>query len=80
MVFVNRDSGSHRQANQTSAVSRHEIDYLGRNFLRRRNEVSLILAVLVIDKDNHPSVAKLFKYFRYFAEFHIPSRKYKPLL
>ena len=48
-----------READQAAAVPRHEVDRLGRGHLRRDDEVALILAVVVVDQDEHPAVARL---------------------
>ena len=47
-----------RQADQSSPVGRHEIDRVGRRHLRGDDQVPLIFAVLVIDQDEHPAVAR----------------------
>ena len=36
----------------------HEVDRIGRRHLRRDDEVALVLAVLVVDQDEHPAVAR----------------------
>ena len=48
-----------RQADQAAAVLGHEVDRVGRRHLRRDDEVALILAVLVVDQDEHAAVARL---------------------
>ena|SRR6478672_9543250 len=48
-----------READETAAVPRHEIDRLRRCHLRRDDEVALILAILVVDEDEHAAVACL---------------------
>ena len=48
-----------RQADQAAAVLGHEIDRLGRRHLRRDDEIALVLAVLVVDQDEHAAVARL---------------------
>ena len=48
-----------RQADQPAAVAGHEVDRVGRRHLRRNDEVALILAVVVVDEDEHPAVAGL---------------------
>ena len=42
-----------RQADEAAAVRGHEVDGLGRHELRRHHEVALVLAVLVVDEDDH---------------------------
>ena len=48
-----------RQADQAAAVLGHEVDRVGRRHLRGDDEVALILAVLVVDQDEHAAVARL---------------------
>ena len=47
-----------RQANQASPVRGHEIDRIRRRHLRRDDQITLILAVFVVNKDEHPAVAR----------------------
>ena len=35
----------------------HEVDHLRRDFLRRDRQVSLVLAILVIDDDDHLAIS-----------------------
>ena len=46
--------GQDRHAQLPAAVRDHELDDLGRDLLGRRDEVSLVLAVLVVDDDDDP--------------------------
>ena len=48
-----------RQADQAARVAGHEVDRVGRRELRRDDQVALVLAVLVIDQDEHAAVARL---------------------
>ena len=48
-----------RQADQAAAVAGHEVDRVGGRHLRRDDEVALILAVVVVDEDEHAAVARL---------------------
>ena len=48
-----------READQAAAMLGHEVDRVGRRHLRRDDEVALILAVLVVDQDEHAAVARL---------------------
>ena len=43
----------HRQADQPAAVRRHEVDRLGRHLLGGDRQVALVLAILVVDDDDH---------------------------
>ena len=55
--------GGHRQANQSAAELRHEVDRLGRGLFRRHAEVALVLAIFVIHQDDHAAAAGLFERF-----------------
>jgi hypothetical protein len=48
-----------READQAASVLGHKIDRVGSRHLRRDDEIALILAILVIDQDEHPAVARL---------------------
>ena len=43
----------HRHADQAAAVLRHEVDRLGRDLLGRDRQVPFVLAILVVDDDDH---------------------------
>jgi hypothetical protein len=43
----------HRQADQAAPVARHEVDRLRSHLLRGDREIALVLAVLVVDDDDH---------------------------
>ena len=47
--------GGDRHADQTAAVLREEVDLLGRDEVRGEHEVAFVLAVLLIDEDDHPA-------------------------
>ena len=47
-----------RQADEAAAVGDHEIDRVGGRHLRRDDQIALIFAILVIDQDEHPAVAR----------------------
>ena len=47
----------HRQADQPAAVARHEVDRLRRHLLGRDRQVAFVLAILVVDDDDHPAGA-----------------------
>ena len=49
----------HGQADQPAPMGRHEVDHIGRGHLRRDHEVAFVLAILVIDKNEHAHVARL---------------------
>ena len=47
------------QADQPPAMRRHEVDRVRRAHLGGDDEVALVLAVLVVDEDEHPAVARV---------------------
>jgi hypothetical protein len=53
----------HREADQPAAELRHEVDRVGRRHLRGDDEVAFILAILVVDEDEHAAVARLVDQF-----------------
>jgi len=48
------DARAHREANQATSVSHHEVDGFGRDFLGRNDQITLILSMLVVHQDDHP--------------------------
>src|SRR5262249_26895951 len=48
-----------RQADEAPPVGRHEVDRCGGHLLRGHDEISLVLAVLVVGEDDHPPLADL---------------------
>ena len=48
-----------RKANEPAAVLGHEVDGVGGRHLRRDDEVALVLALLGIDQNEHPAVARI---------------------
>jgi len=46
-----------RQADQAAAVLGHEVDRLGRDVFGGQHEVALVLAVFLVDQDDHAAVA-----------------------
>src|SRR6266853_1131016 len=48
-----------READQPARVLGHEVDGLRRDELRRQDEVALVLAVGVVDQDDHPAPPQL---------------------
>ena len=46
-------SRRHRQADQAAAVRRHEVDRLRRDLLGGDRQVAFVLAILVVDDDDH---------------------------
>src|SRR5688572_8783981 len=49
----------HRQTDLATPVPRHEVDRLGSDLLRRDRQVPFILAVLIVNDDDHPAGADL---------------------
>ena len=45
------------EADEAAAVAGHEVDGLGRDVLGGQGEVALVLAVLVVDHDDHAARA-----------------------
>src|SRR5580658_4779428 len=50
-----RSLTSNSQTDQSARVSSHEVDGIRSDHLRSNHEIALVLAVFVIDDDNHPS-------------------------
>ena len=48
-----------READQAATVFGHEVDRLGGRHLGRDHQVALVFAVLVVDQDEHPALARL---------------------
>ena len=53
----------HGQTDQPAPVRRHEIDRVGRRHLRRDDQIAFILAILVIDQNIHPTIARFLDNF-----------------
>jgi hypothetical protein len=47
----------HRHADQAAAVTRHEVDGLGRDLLRRNRQIAFVLPILVVDDNHHATGA-----------------------
>ena len=47
----------HRQADQAAAVLGHEVDRLGRHLLGGHRQIAFVLAILVVDDDDHLAAA-----------------------
>ena len=52
------DGGRHRHAEHAAGVAHHEIDGLRRRLFGGDDQVALILAIFVIDQDDHASGSK----------------------
>src|SRR4051812_19137023 len=50
---------AHRETDETPPVGRHEVDGLRRDRVRRHQEIALVLAVDVVDDDDHASRSQL---------------------
>src|SRR3546814_10656736 len=48
-----------READQPAPVRRHEVDRVGGHHLRGDDEIALVLAILVVDEDEHAAVLRL---------------------
>jgi hypothetical protein len=51
------------EADQAAAVLGHEVDRVGGRHLGGDDQIALILAILVVDQDEHPAVAGLVDQF-----------------
>ena len=69
----------HRQADQAAPVARHEVDVLGPHLARGHDQVTLVLAVLVIDDDHHLAGADVVEQFGNRGEAHSLSPTDLPL-
>src|ERR1700690_3589080 len=45
--------GCHRQANQSAAILRHEMDYLRRDLFRGDSQIALVFAAFIVNDDYH---------------------------
>jgi hypothetical protein len=45
--------GGHREANQTTAILRHEVDGFGSDLFRRHGEITFIFSIFVVSDDHH---------------------------
>ncbi|ODR96083.1 hypothetical protein AUC69_15820 [Methyloceanibacter superfactus] len=61
-----------RKANEASALARHEVYRLGRGVLGKHHEIAFVLAIGIVDQDNHAAAAQIVHGLRYCAEL-IPS-------
>jgi len=52
-----------RKANEAAAVLGHEVDGVGRNLFGGHGEVAFVLAVLVVNEDDHAALANFFDGF-----------------
>src|SRR5690606_40778631 len=59
-----------RQADQAAPVAGHEVDGLGRDEVRREDQVALVLAVFLVHEDDHPAGAELLDEFGYRGDRH----------
>ena len=48
-----------RQADQAAGVARHEVDRLGRDVVGGEDQVAFVLAVLLVDQDDHAAGGEL---------------------
>jgi hypothetical protein len=63
-----------RQADEAAPVGRHEVDDLGGDFLGGADEVSLVLALLVVHQDDHAPRNEFREDFRYRTEWILHDR------
>src|SRR5207245_9603754 len=73
----------HRDADQSTAMRRHEINDLRSNFLSSDGKVAFVFAILVVEYDQDPPGANLLDSLRNRDKRHISmvahSRTFKPL-
>jgi len=50
---------SERQADQPAPMRRHEVYRIGRGHLCRDDQITFVLAILIIDQDIHAAIARL---------------------
>ncbi len=62
-----------RQAHQATAMGDHEVDVAGLDQLGGHDQVAFVLAVFVIDDDDHAAQADVFQDFRNRGEIHAAS-------
>ena len=68
------DLGQDRHAQQPPPVRDHELDRLGRDLLGRRDEIPLVLPVLIVDDDDDPPFAQGLERFVDLREFIVHGR------
>ncbi len=59
-----------RQADEPAAFAHHEVDVLGPHLLGGHDEIAFVLAVLVVDDDDHAARADFFEDFGNGREAH----------
>ncbi len=69
-----RDIGHDGHAQLPPPMCDHELDRLGRDFLRRRDEISLVLPILVVHDDDDPTLLQGLDRFLDLREFFIHDR------
>ncbi len=62
-----------RQTDQSASKLRHEVDRLGSHELGRQGQVTFVLAVLVVDHDDHPPRLDLFDRLKNRSKHPLPS-------
>ncbi len=66
-------SGRQRQADQPAAMRRHEVDGFRRDAFGGHREIAFVLAIFIVDHDQHASGAEVFEGFRNGCERHLIS-------
>ena len=54
-----------RNADEATTVSGHEVDGLGRTLVRSHDQISLVLALLIVNEDDHLALPYVFQYVGY---------------
>ena len=65
------DFGAERKADQAAGVPGHEIDDLGSDHLGRDRNVAFVLAIFIVDDDEHPAGPKVFDGFGNGSKWHV---------
>ena len=60
-----------RQTNQATRMPHHEIDYFRCDFFRGANQIAFVLAIFVIDNDDHSSLTNVGSGVRNGSEWHV---------
>ena len=62
--------GAERETDQAARVPRHEVDDLGSDFFGGDGDVAFVLAILIVDDDEHPAGPKVLDRFGDGSKWH----------
>jgi len=68
------DLGAEGKADQAAGVLGHRVDDIGRDHFGRDGEIAFVLAVLVVDDDEHSSSLEVLNRFGNAGEWHVNTR------